>query len=235
MSWMGAWKTPDLWEMDFDWDILPSPIPAQRDENGNYVLDGDGNYIPRPGAKSTVQVGSVGLAVSSSSQEKEGAYKLAEFLTLHPTGQRLNYQLGQAIPNLIDMANGEFLSNEGFHDEKFPDAPRPQSKQVYLDMVEHAQRRPWAYTPSDSWWTAFWNNPKDELNVGRIFDNSRDDYIKTIWNEDTNTVEGNFLKDIENAMQIELDKDKDKYEWAPPLTAKLNYYISLDNCIDILN
>ena len=104
---MGPWDQPAFWELPFEWDIAAWPAS------------------PKTG-KTATWLGSMGFAVSEKSKHPQEAFNLAAYLSLDENGQRENYQLGQAVPNLIDMAKGVFMQM---------DKP-PYNRQVFLDIIE---------------------------------------------------------------------------------------------------
>ncbi|NCA95370.1 MAG: sugar ABC transporter substrate-binding protein [Methanomicrobia archaeon] len=113
-AWMGAWDMKAFWNTtDFEFDVIPTPVG------------------PAAGAKSTSWVGSVGYAVSNKSNKKEAAMALAKYLAFNEESAILNYQLGQAMPNVKAIANNEWLDNEGLTDRRL----MPANKQLFIDTV----------------------------------------------------------------------------------------------------
>ena len=112
--WAGPFKSKDYWQtLNFEWDLIP------------YAKG------PADGAVSTSYVGGMGYVVSANSQVKEYAVELAKFLSLYESSQRTQYQRGQAIPNLISMAD-EFINDTyGLLDGKNPD-----HRSVWIDVVD---------------------------------------------------------------------------------------------------
>ncbi|WP_083676612.1 sugar ABC transporter substrate-binding protein, partial [Paenibacillus sp. FSL H8-0548] len=84
---MGPWDQPGFWDLPFEWDIAAWPVNPATGKAGTWV-------------------GSMGYSVSSKSKHAQEAFNLAAFLALDAEGQKQNYELGQAVPNLIDMAKG---------------------------------------------------------------------------------------------------------------------------------
>lgn len=205
-SFVGAWETPSLWKAKFDWDILYTPIPNQ---NGD-LLDWKDGY--RENCSSQSYLGSVGISVYKDSKVKDGAYKLVEFLTVHPTAQRINYKLGQAVPNLKDMANGEFQTAQ-LNDQLFN---RPTNREVYTHMMENSQRRPQAYTYDSEWWDEMWESSNDNTKLYRVWYNGTSAYGShvDVWDWDKKAkIESTFLSDLETSCQKLLDDTKDKFSW----------------------
>lgn len=205
-SFVGAWETPSLWKSTFDWDILYTPVPNQTGDLDNW----QDTY--REGCSSQSYLGSVGISVYKDSKVKEGAYKLVEFLTVHPTAQRINYQLGQAVPNLKDMATGEFQTAQ-LNDNIYN---RPENREVYTHMMENSQRRPQAYTYNSEWFDEMYDSSSDSTKLYRVWYNGSSVYGShvDVWDWSTNSrVNNSFLSDLENSCQSLLDSTKDKFSW----------------------
>lgn len=128
MMGIGPWSQGQFWEeASFEWDLMPWPVPQAGD-------------------KPAIWYGGIGFAVSNSSQNKEAAANLAAFLAFDEDAQRTNFQLGQAVPNLIDMAKDEYLKL---------DKP-PANKQEFIDIVEdYGRRATQTYTFNSEWFTEF--------------------------------------------------------------------------------
>ena len=203
--WTGAWYTNTLWTSNFDWDILPVPVP---NESGNLTATSE---PAREGCEGRSYLGSVGLAVYAGSKVKEGAYLLAEYLTVDPEAQKVNYQLGMAVPNLVDMAKGEFLTatlndSKGFN--------RPQNRKVYIDVIENSLRRIHAYTYDDKWTDELFNSSVNDYkySMQRVWSSTYGTPIK-VYNYATGVQNKDFLAGIYTNVQAALDKNKNKYEW----------------------
>ncbi|WP_260405450.1 ABC transporter substrate-binding protein [Paenibacillus sp. 598K] len=127
---MGPWDQPAFWELPFEWDIAAWPASPSTGETATWL-------------------GSMGFAISAKSKHPQEAFDLAAFLSLDEAGQRENYQLGQAVPNLIDMARGEFLEQD----------KAPASRQVFLDIIEDYGRPDVPALSKDTQWIdAFWQD-----------------------------------------------------------------------------
>ncbi|MDR3174395.1 MAG: hypothetical protein LBU19_09110, partial [Treponema sp.] len=84
--------------------------------------------------------------VSPLSKNPQAAFDLIAYFTVNETGQRTNYQMGQAVPNIISMAKGEFLQMN----------KAPANRQEFLDIIEdYGRRYPQEYTYDTEWWTTF--------------------------------------------------------------------------------
>ncbi|MCR2803835.1 ABC transporter substrate-binding protein [Paenibacillus soyae] len=127
---MGPWDQPGFWELPFGWDIAAWPAS------------------PNTG-KTATWLGSMGFGISAKSKHPQEAFDLAAFLSLDADGQRENFTLGQAVPNLIDMANGEFLEMD----------KSPANRQVFLDIIQDYGRPDIPYGSKDTQWIdTFWQN-----------------------------------------------------------------------------
>lgn len=118
VTFMGPWDQKAYWKsIDFDFDIMPTP------------------YGPAEGAKSTSWIGSVALSCRNFSKneekKKEASIRLAKYLTLGEKCARLNYQLGQAMPNIMNMAKTDWINNVGLEGRE----TLPEHKNVWLDIT----------------------------------------------------------------------------------------------------
>ncbi|HEY0829213.1 MAG TPA: sugar ABC transporter substrate-binding protein [Bacilli bacterium] len=133
---MGPWDQPGFWKLPFGWDIAAWPAS------------------PKTGKTST-WLGSLGFVVSNKTKYPEDAFNLAVYLSLDRDSQKENYELGQAVPNLIDMAKGEFLQME----------KAPQNRQVFLDIIEDYGHPTIDFGSTDTKWIdTFWQES------GRVWD-----------------------------------------------------------------
>lgn len=118
VTFMGPWDQKAYWNsIDFDFDIMPTP------------------YGTAAGAKSTSWIGSVAISCrkfnKNETKRKEEAIRLAKYLTLGEKCARLNYQLGQAMPNLMSMAKTDWINNVGLEGRQ----TLPEHKNVWLDIT----------------------------------------------------------------------------------------------------
>ena len=175
------WQLPTLWSQNFDFDILPIPVPN---------VSGIDKYTPgserkvreelmiesvREGAKSTYELGCVGLAAYKNSRCPEGAYKLIEYLAYNEQGNMMLWKNGQSVPNLRSIAES-FLTEENNDPLGLN---RPNNRKVYLDMLETANRRVEAYTYDTEWYTNINQAPQDELKLNRVW--KRDNTYVELW------------------------------------------------------
>lgn len=208
-----AWNTPTLWNASFDWDILYTPVPNESGELEPATEAWKEGY--RSGCSSKSILGSVALSVYKRTSVPEGAYKLVEFLTMHPIAQRINYKRGQAVPNLIDMTEGEFLTAQ-LSDPK-TEWNRPQNREVYSHMLVNSPRRPQAYTYNAEWWDEMWDSTNNTFNLYRVWNpNTTATYGAHIDVFDWNVhqmIDNGFLKGLEDACQAKLAPTISKYSW----------------------
>ncbi|OOC61802.1 ABC transporter substrate-binding protein [Paenibacillus ihbetae] len=155
---MGPWDQPAFWELPFNWDIAAWPASPNTGQTATWL-------------------GSMGFAVSAKSKHPQEAFDLAAFLSLDEQGQRENYQLGQAVPNLIDMAEGEFMEMD----------KGPQTRQVFLDIIQDYGRPDViAFSKDTQWMDAFNQN------------------ASKVWNGDMSAKD--FTAEIQPKMQELYDK-----------------------------
>jgi multiple sugar transport system substrate-binding protein len=119
----GRWMVPHYRKLKFDWDV--APIPANGQFNG--------------------WSGSVGFGIYSKTKAPEAAYKLVEYLG-GPEGQKLQSELGFAIPNFKSMANTDVFLQPG---------QKPEHAEVYIKMAEVQSPGPWTNLPNAKWWDTF--------------------------------------------------------------------------------
>ena len=158
MMGIGPWSQGQFWaELDFEWDLMPWPVPEAGDTPA-------------------VWYGGIGFAVANSSEHKEAAANLAAFLAFNEDAQRTNFQLGQAIPNLIDMAKDEYLA-----------LPEPPANKVeFIQIVEdYGRRATQTFTYNSEWFTEFNAN------------------VPAVWLGESTAAE--FTAAIEGSMQAMLD------------------------------
>ena len=215
-SFIDAYQMATLWKTNFEWDLLYTPVPNASGDLNNFT---DGY---REGASSQSYLGSVAISVYKDTKVPEAAYRLCEFLTVNRTAQRINYQRGQAVPNLIDMANNEFLTAD-LNDTS--GLNRPKNRKVYVDMMNTCKRRPAAYTyykpkegsgRNENWYDELWESTADETKLYRVFYPESSSYGSHIdvWDWNTKSrLNNNFLTTLENSCQSLLDVFKNNYNW----------------------
>ena len=138
----GPWDIANFWagDLDFEFDLMP-------------VLKGNAE-----GAIATSRKGSMGYVVSNAAsiEEKEAAVRLARYLAINEQSQRTQYQVGQAIPNVISMTD-EYV-NDTYN---LLAGKNPSRRIVFTDVVSGQNPKvkgkfeAAAYTYSSSWLDSF--------------------------------------------------------------------------------
>lgn len=132
MAFIGPWEIATLWNSaNFDWDIVPVPV---NDKTG----------------KAITWLDSAALCVSATASDAEAkaAYELIEYISMHEEGQRTNYESGQAIPNIVEMAKTEFVEMDSL----------PTNRKLlvrYLENADERQAKDFYYTMSSEWYDYF--------------------------------------------------------------------------------
>ncbi|MFB9326172.1 ABC transporter substrate-binding protein [Paenibacillus aurantiacus] len=135
---MGPWDQPGFWKLPFKWDIAAWPAS------------------PNTG-KTATWLGSLGFVVGKNTEHPEDAFQLAAYLSLDRDSQKQNYELGQAVPNLIDMAKGEFLQMD----------KSPENRQVFLDIIEDYGRPPIEVGSKNLKWLDTFNQDASQVWTGK--------------------------------------------------------------------
>jgi multiple sugar transport system substrate-binding protein len=119
----------------FDFDIAPWPISDRYKDLS----------IEQRQNKWAGRVDSVGYAVSTQSKNKPLAAKLAYILSADEEVQRFIAKRGGQVPNIVDMAKGEYLSDNSY----FPDG-----RIVFVNMLsgQNGQRLPTTFTFNGLWY-----------------------------------------------------------------------------------
>lgn len=118
----------------FDFDVAPWPISDDYKELS----------IEERQDKWAGRVDSIGYAVSESSKNKELAAKLAYTLSTDEEVQRFIAKAGGQVPNIVEMAENEYLEDDSYF---------PESRVVFVRMLEgqNGKRVPTTYTFNDLW------------------------------------------------------------------------------------
>lgn len=118
----------------FDFDVAPWPISDKYAELS--IEDRQDKWAGR--------VDSMGYAVSEASANKELAAKLAYLLSADEEVQRFLAKQGGQLPNIVEMANGEYLTDDTYF---------PESRVVFVNMLEgqNGHRVETTYTFNDLW------------------------------------------------------------------------------------
>ncbi len=131
---------------NFAWDVAPLPKHADGVEAGHS--------------------GSMCVAMSKNSQQKEAAFKVLEYIS-GPEGQNALAETGFNVPNQISVAtdpNGAFLSSD----------QRPYNNEVFLRAAEYERGGDWTYVTDDAWieiWSPTFNGAvlNGEMTVEQMF------------------------------------------------------------------
>jgi len=120
----------------FDFDLAPWPISDSYADLS--IEDRQDKWFGR--------IDSVGYCVSEQSENKELAAKLAYTLSADEEVQRFLSEQGGQLPNLEEMARGEYLSDEKYF---------PETREVFVNMLsgQNGKRIPTTYTYNDLWHT----------------------------------------------------------------------------------
>ncbi len=117
-TFMGPWDMATFWkDVPFEYDIIPVP------------------YGPAEGARYTAWVGSVAFCVSAQSKHKAAAVKLAKFLACSERANKMNADLGQAVPNMKEYAENYFVPGLGMSEAQ---KKAPTNRQLFLDIIAGA-------------------------------------------------------------------------------------------------
>ncbi len=120
-SFMGPWDSAQFWgrNVSFKTNILPVA------------------YGTAEGAKSTAWVGSMAYCVSkkATALQTRAALRLAKYLCFDEDAQRKFYQLGQQVPNIVEMAKGEYLNPENELLMENGKQKDPVDRSVWVDTI----------------------------------------------------------------------------------------------------
>jgi multiple sugar transport system substrate-binding protein len=119
----GRWEVPKFRNAEFDWDVAPIPVSPRTRKQAGWS-------------------GSVGLAMSPSSPNKEAAWRLIEFLA-GPDGQAVQVQTGFQVPNQQWLSRTEEFLQPGL---------RPEHVEVFLQAARYQQAGPPTAAPDNEWW-----------------------------------------------------------------------------------
>lgn len=110
-TWMGPWDNADFWDYkNLVYDIIPVPY------NGN-----------NPNARSITDIGSMCYGISAKTKKPEAAVKFAKWLCMGETCQKTAMELGQQVPNLIEMTN-DYISAEW--------DVQPANRSLFVDIMD---------------------------------------------------------------------------------------------------
>ena len=174
-TFMGPWDLKAYWEqVDFEFDV----IPVARGNHDDCV--------------STAWVGSVAYCISNKSKHKAAALEFIRFLSLSEKSSRMNYQLGQAMPNIVSIAENDWLNNVGIENDR---KKLPEHKEVFVNITKGTEKikgknRAAYYCPSSL--------PYDNLL----------DKLQPVWTGEKTAQD--FLKSYDKTFQNDLD---DAYQY----------------------
>jgi len=134
----GPWDLNAYRGLAFDFDIMPAPAS------------------PKTG-KSATWLGTMGLAISSTCKTPQQSFDFASYLAFDPDGQRSMYMEGQIVPNLIDMAKGEFVEWDA----------KPKNKVEFIQILEDYGRVFEYTTTYNSEWMGPFNVGLAEVMTGK--------------------------------------------------------------------
>ncbi len=158
-SFMGPWDSASFWKTtSANFDILPVPYNGEN-----------------PDAKSVAWVGSMGYCISAKANnaKTQACMELAKYLCMDEEAQRDFYALGQQVPNIVDMAMNEYLTDSqgrlanntvkiNAQDVQMNTASKPASRSVWVDTIDGddsdnicGKTRPCYYTYNSDWEGAF--------------------------------------------------------------------------------
>ncbi|WP_084106598.1 sugar ABC transporter substrate-binding protein [Demequina sp. NBRC 110056] len=141
-----AADNPDV----FGYDVIPYPVANEGDDWATWI-------------------GSLGIAVSENSKNKELAAQLATYLSTDLEAQKILAENKVQIPNLIDYATGEWLETDA------PAAGWPANTKAFVEIAQEKGRPlpgTWTYTPE--WYDNFWVGIESVVDTG---DQSAADYV----------------------------------------------------------
>ncbi len=150
--WVGPYLTPMYAQQKMNYRLIPVPYNGEN-----------------PDAKSTTWIGTLGLAISRTTEQPAAALALMKYLSINENAQKDFYTRGQLMPNLKSMA----LDTDTFLSSDDPSiALWPENRYVYCDIVDGfggetkealgksgsdeigGRVRPHYYTFENSWLTA---------------------------------------------------------------------------------
>ncbi len=118
----------------FDFDLAPWPISDSYKDL----------TIEERQDKWAGRVDSIGYAVSKTSQNQQLAAELAYLLSADEEVQRFIAERGGQVPNLVDMAEGEYLTSDNYF---------PESRALFVKMLsgQNGHRVETSYTFDNLW------------------------------------------------------------------------------------
>ena len=168
----GTWDVAafmDKATFPYEWDLCAYPIGPDYD-------------------KSSTWLGTVGYAVSASTEYPELAAGLITKLSTDQDGQEAvsGYSTGQSIqlPNIMDFAKGDY--REAVENGDVPYASNIDVIYNYIEGTDKYQGifSETTYTPNDEWWTIFWsgvvNVQQGDVSVEEFFEEIQDEMQESL-------------------------------------------------------
>ena len=144
---VGPWDMSTFNELDFEYDLMPWPAGST--------------------GESATWVGSLGIAVSESTEHPEVAVELASYLSANAEAQQVLVDANIQIPNNIAVAEEWASDTESL----------PNNKQEFLDIVgDYGRNLPAAKTYTSEWYDEFFTNIQPVLDG----DMTAEEYLETI-------------------------------------------------------
>ena len=135
-SFVGPWDCAAIWgttdastAVRYTMRLLPVPYGPGADREYGTADDG----------VSTTWIGSMGYCISanSSTTQKAAALLLAKYLCSNENAQTKFYRLGQQVPNLIEMAETDYLAMKTVTNSRGEEvAVNPSNLEVFLDVMD---------------------------------------------------------------------------------------------------
>lgn len=138
-SFLGPWDCATVWgttptspnPLSYTLKLVPVPYGPGTDDVYGTQDDGD----------SVCQVGSMGYAISAnnttSALQRAAALQFVKWLCYDEDAQRTLYQLGQQTPNIIEMAQGEYLEMETVQSYMGTTVQvNPSNLSVFLNVID---------------------------------------------------------------------------------------------------
>lgn len=126
---IAPWDLSTYQKLGFDWDVIPYPAGKT--------------------GKSATWTGTLGIAVSETTQHPEDAVKLVEFLTANKEAQESLVKAGIQIPNLKDMAETWAADT----------TTKPANKAEFLEIVkDYGRALPGGNTYNAEWYDELFTN-----------------------------------------------------------------------------
>lgn len=136
---MGPWDQAFFWNnLKFRWDIAPWPASPRTKESRTWL-------------------GSMGIGVAANTKNPQLAYELVKYLTMDKEAQTKLYELGQMVPNRIDLLPEFVKMNKP-----------PFNRKVFIDIITtYGRVHPWYYTTDDTWWNVLTQEILPDIYTGK--------------------------------------------------------------------